>query len=339
MRLSFRRSDFMRHKKLLTLTSAALCATLLTACGGGGNSANFNANWYANTATPTVVEGTRETLTYTVTFDDESRYNTNYSAIYSKGTYIAKLTSETRNEKLLYCYETSLTIPVQYAYESETSEQFTDTVTSKVLFKNTQSGLQPVYAEKNVESHSPQASGSTKLENCYTYYHYSTVITYDEEKCGSGVCVYTDYTKDPVEPKQENFGIGDKYSYLDNDEILFAIRGMALTSTQVIQTNYVSALPLKVNVLPVKITPSDETSDQFSFKINGESVQKNIAYYPVTIALDVKNPGTTRTAWFAKTTDSAANINRNVMLRMEDPLYHQLGTLVYQLESAEFTKD
>ena len=57
------RSDSMKNKKLLTLVSAGLCTVLFASCSGG-SSTTFSANWYANTSTNTVVEGTNETLTY-----------------------------------------------------------------------------------------------------------------------------------------------------------------------------------------------------------------------------------------------------------------------------------
>lgn len=331
----------MKKKKLLTVASAALCTVLLSSCGGGSR-VGFSANWYANTTTPNVLEGTNEKLSYSVSLKNDSGYNTAYSVIYADGaTYETSLTDELRNGELVYRYETALNISLQYAIGSEVTEKFDDKVTSTVWFKSTQSGLRPVASEKRVLSHSPASMAPTSLKEniCYRVYDYNVSIEYDEN-ASSGTCTFTDYTSETPQEKSTSFSVDTSYSYIDNAALLFAIRGMSLTSSQQVLSQDVlyNGASLMIQTHAVKITPSSETSEKFGFKLDGADVQKAISYYPVSIVYSKSNPGSTQTAWYAKTTESNDNANRNVMLRLETPLSYQLGTLVYTLESAEFTK-
>ncbi len=321
----------MKNKKLLTLVSAGLCTVLFASCSGG-SSTTFSANWYANTSTNTVVEGTNETLTYSVSMKEESSSNTSYSIFYTDGSYTTTLTAETKDGELVYSYQTKLTISVQYTYESEVSEKFKDVVTSKVLFKNTKSGLQPLRSEKNVESHSPTQSSSSLL-GCYTYYKYSFVIDY-ENNCTSGKTTFTDLSKEEPVEKKRDFSIGDKYTYIDNEELLFAFRGVSLASAQQVQTYNASTK----SVQPVKLSPSSSETEEFNFVMNGKEGKKAIEYYPVSISIVDEYPGATQTAWYAKPSDkSSSNTYRNVLLRLETPIFYNLGTLVYELKTADFT--
>lgn len=321
----------MKKKKLLILTSAALSAAFLTSCSSG-SSTNFSANWYANTAINTVIEGTKETLSYSISMKEEPTSST-FAVYYTKGSYTTTLTSVKENDELVYSYQTEMTISVQFAVNGEYSDEvFTDSVTSTVLFKNTQTGLQPIRSEKYVESHSPASMAPSSLATAYNHYKYSVVTEY-KDNCTNGTSVFTDLKTEGGAQTSTDFSISDKYSYIDNEELAFAIRGISLTASQQLQVYNASTKAVQV----VKITPSEAASDLFSFTMNGtELSNRAIDYYPVSIAISAVNPGATQTAWYAKTVDTAANTYRNVLLRLETPLSYNLGTLVYELESADF---
>lgn len=321
----------MKNKKLLTLVSAGLCTVLFASCSGG-SSTTFSANWYANTSTNIVVEGTGETLTYKVGMKEDSSSNTSYSIFYTDGKYTTTLSAETNNGELVYSYQTKLTISVQYSYQSEVSDKFNDIITSKVLFKNTKSGLQPLYSEKNVESHSPNNSSSS-LSGCYTYYKYSFVVDY-EDNCTVGKTTFTDLSGEESAEKKRDFSIGDKYTYIDNEELLFALRGVSLDSSQQLQSYNTAAKAVQ----PVKITPSSSETEEFDFVMNGQTGKKAIEYYPVTISYVADFPGSAQTAWYAKPGEKTSfNTYRNVLLRLEAPVSYGCGTLVYELKTADFT--
>ena len=66
--------------------------------------------------------------------------------------------------------------------------------------------------------------------------------------------------------------------------------------------------------------------------MNGKEGKKAIEYYPVSISIVDEYPGATQTAWYAKPSDkSSSNTYRNVLLRLETPIFYNLGTLVYEL--------
>ncbi len=323
----------MKKKKLFVLTSAALSAILLSSCSTASIT-GFSSNWYANTAIPTVVEGTSETLSYAVSMKPDSSYNNVYSVLYSNGTYTTTLAAEMHEGELIYSYQIRFTISVQYTFQSETSELFTDVLTSKVRFKNAQAGLRPVYSEREVESHSPSGPTPKSIEDTYRHYHYKVVTEYPD--ASSGKSTFTNLDPDNPSEDIKEFSVSDKYSFVDADQLLFAVRGMEFTSAHEIRTFSFARSTKKEETTPVKISPSGEASDEFSFKMNGKDVKAPIAYYPVTIAYQVKLPGGAQTAWYAKTTDPTANTYRNVMLKYEKPIDYSLGTLVYTLTSADF---
>jgi enoyl reductase-like protein len=90
----------------------------------------------------------------------------------------------------------------------------------------------------------------------------------------------------------------------------------------------------------VKIKPDTATSDKFSFLVNGTALPAEtvIDYIPVTFSLNASNGGAPIYAWYAKTTDAANNLYRNVMLKMETSVPYNIGTFTYQLTSAVFAK-
>ena len=85
---------------------------------------------------------------------------------------------------------------------------------------------------------------------------------------------------------------------------------------------------------------SKEEGTEFTFKKDAEEEKKSrvINYYPVTLSIDAENPGQSQTAWIAETGNAKDNLYRNVILRLETPISYNLGTLIYELSSAEFSK-
>lgn len=128
------------------------------------------------------------------------------------------------------------------------------------------------------------------------------------------------------------FSIGDGYSYIDNEELLFALRGISYASAQQFQVYNASVR----RVQNVRVSPSSSDSDEFEFSLGGQTSARAIEYYPLSISISESNPGATQTAWYAATTSASNNVYRNVMLRLETPISYNLGSLVYELQSAEF---
>ena len=325
----------MKKNKVSAILSVALGGIILTACTSPDYKVKFSENWYLDTSY-TIRPSVQETLVYDVAFEALSNADTSSRAvIYGKGVYSTTLTSEyseTYGENV-YRYTTNLEIPVTFECKTsgEISEKFTDVVTSEVLFTSAIQGLRPIYSKKTAISHSPTSVDSpVNLAGCYTYYNYTVEVNYNDDL--SGKAVLTNHLKEDTQ-KTYNFTQSDeKYSTLDNEQLLLALRGISNLSSQ------------KFNVfnsswgksLLVNITANTSDSDEFTFKRNGEDYKATIKYTPVELQLGVENSGSTQTVWLANTTELNNNIYRNVILYMEMPVYYSLGTFQYKLTQANF---
>ena len=138
-------------------------------------------------------------------------------------------------------------------------------------------------------------------------------------------------------PLTSNFSIDTKkYTYLDNEQLLFALRGLDPSSTSAPKFLVYNAFADVVQT--IKVSFSSETGEDFEIVKNGTTVKDTIPYYSADVSIDSKNPGATQTAWLAKAIDPSVNTYRNVVLRLEAPLSYNLGTLVYKLKSANFSR-
>lgn len=88
----------MKKKKMLILTSSALCAILFSSCSTGSYT-SFNANWYENTAINTIdAKANDEKLTYDVALAKDSGLNSSYKVSYTSGTYSTVLSTEIKKK-------------------------------------------------------------------------------------------------------------------------------------------------------------------------------------------------------------------------------------------------
>ena len=325
----------MNKKKLLSIGSIALGAVLLASCANTNYKVKFSENWYLDTTYDIRADAT-ETLVYEVGFAAGANADTQYRALnYGKGTYTTTLKSEYSESEgaYIYRYTTKLEIPVSFECKTtgEISETMTDTVTSEVLFKSAMQGLKPISSTKTFVNHSPTTVDEpTALEQCYTYYHYTVDTTYDENL--NGTSVQTNHLKDDEKTTTNFESANDDYSTLDNEQLLFAIRGINSLSSQKFNVYNNS---WKVSQL-VALTASSASSDEFTFKKGETETKATISYTPVTLKLDVGNSGAEQTVWVSSTTELNNNVYRNVILYMEMPLFYTYGTFEYKLVQANF---
>lgn len=329
----------MKTKRAFSLFSLAIVTSFALVGCGSESSTNFSSGWYKNTAIGTAELSTNETLVYSVALKDGSNTNDTYAADYSNGKYTTTLTAENRDGEHVYRLESKLTIDVQYSFKNKPDETvYHDEVTSTVLFRNSGSALQPISSEKTVKSASPYTLTPSSLAQCMAEYHYSVTTEYNGKK---GVCTYQDLTENTdgslPSPVKKSFTAGGDYSYVDNEQLLFAIRCMGLGSSDKLRTFNASTQTVQT----INVSPSKKATDEFTFTMNKETEKKvrPIEYYPTDISISSSTPGATQTAWFAKTTDVNNNLYRNVMLKLETPLSFGLGTLVYTLTEADFDQN
>lgn len=313
--------------------------TLLSACSGG-TPLSFTANWYRNTALGGSVNDTLEELTYEVSFTPAEN-DSSFSVEYDTGSYTTRLINANialsdGSTKEGYIYTTELTISGRYRLGSEVSEDFSDRVSSSVSFLPVTDGLKPVKSEKEVLSTSPIVSLPETLEGAIETYHYTYDVSYDAALT-TATAVYTDLNAETPAPETREYAIGGTTTYLDNEQILFALRGLSLSSVATFRTvNSVMGIVTEVST-GTSTTGPTSLKESVDFTMDGTAVKTEIDAVQVPIIYQSTPSGQQQDLVYAATTDTNNNTYRNVLLRMEVPVLQSLGTLVYRLKEATFT--
>ena len=285
--------------------------------------------WYRNAVTPSDQDQeTVETLTYEVSFTRGDSW-TNYEVNYTNGVYTTTLSvdNETYNRSV-YKYETALSIDVAYTFGTVETEKFHDTITSCVYFEKEGNGLAPIYSEKTFSNHS-LVNGDMTLEDVQTLNY---TVTVDYQTMVSTVTNHDDANYN----SQKTFEVEDrdKYSLLDNETLLFALRGVNPSSA--VSHKLLVYAPFSEEVQTITANFSTPQEKQFSFTENGTAIpSKKLTYNTVTLGINSSTPGQTQTLLIAHTKDVQANEMRNVILSYEVPIAYNLGTLVYTLTNIE----
>ncbi len=329
----------MKKRMLTSIVAGALGLSLLSSCTGLNNKIVFKDAWNYNTNSGYM--HIDETLTYNVTYQKSTAsFQESFTVSYANGTYTTHLVSVKHGDKDAYQYTTNLEIDVTYTYQGQ-SATFTDSVTTDALFLSTSHSLRPISSTKTIYSHSPNGSVATSLESCYSFANYTIETTYAANGA-SGTSVLTDHEPKAdgtfYQPATNPFEIDtEEYNYLDNEQLLLALRALPESTTSATVQAYAPFAKAMQTLSISQSTASTDTNKTFKFSVNGaEATDKTIAYRELSIMINDVNPGATQTVKIAKTTDSAKNTYRNVILELETPLAYSLGSLVYKLTSTEY---
>lgn len=320
----------MKMKKLLPVLACGLAFTTLAACSSGSQTVEFGRYWQTD---PRTSQNVYERLEYSVDFQDtaQSSGGIGYKLSYSNGTYVTTLERGNLNGKTVYSYSTQLNIKVTYEFDGQAPITNDEVVTSTCVFEDLT--LQPVYSTKSILCYSPPNSAVDDVESLRVEYSYET--SYDKTT-GKATGVKVDGSfrgQAPIETAYEYDFTSGKYSVLDNEQLLFALRAIS-DSTDSATFRVINPF---TGIQSIGVEFDDEETKTFSYLHNGETVtDKEITYRPVTMAINSTNSGATQTAWIAKPADRFNNPNRNLMLQLETPLAYNLGTLVYQLKSVTY---
>ncbi len=330
----------MKMRKFLPAIALTLGFAVLTAgCAAGNKTVAFSPLWQQSNLTGS--DPIDETLTYKVNFEKGAGLaNINYSFAYENGTYTTQLVSKTEGAATVYEYRTKFSIDVTYTFNGVDSEPFTDSVETYAKFYGDGNLLKPIESSKTTVSHSPRSGREhASLTTCYSEFNQKVETKYNAD--GSGTCTVTDNTLKENNKSTANFTKDEKYTCIDNETLLLAVRaiGASTTSATVEVYNQVVNAMQKINISFVVPREDQETGDrEFSYKemVDGEwkEVKKAISYREVNLSLKDKNPGTTQKAWIAQS-NPIANTYRNVLLRVEMPLAYDFGTLIYSLDSVD----
>lgn len=314
----------MNMKKCISLCALALSMSFLSGCASNSQKTPFSNYWNENAL---VFEEIHETLVYDVTFEKGSTYG--YELAYENGTYKTELISDTdENGRNIYVYKTELSIDAVYTFQGE-SKTLTDCITTEVKFLSADNGLTPLSSQKSIISSSPIGSAPSTLEGCYRAYAYEISTVYTENGGTSTLVADGQSTTQSFEID------ANSYSYLDNEQLLLALRAMRASTASAQVLTY---SPFTDSVQTVAVSFAVAESKDFSLHKNGsaEKITEAFTYRPAQIRLNENNSGATQTAWIAVASDTSANKQRNVMLRLETPLAYGLGTLVYNLSSISY---
>lgn len=337
--------SIVMKKRYFACLALALPALAFAGCTSGASRLAISANWYAAADTTSEISNTYEELVYTVSF--ESTGTDAYSVEYDEGTYTATL----RNENITigatvragYHLTTELTITGRYSVNGETGEDFTDVVISDVWFLDVTTELQPVRSVKKVLSHSPSHTNSypDSIEDASTTYEYTYTSEYNEDCTEASVALT--YTQPEGMPDVERtVSLSGNGTYLDNETILFAMRGINTASALSFRT----VNPVTQQQTGIAMSAAPEIAERTqTFAINayengtvteGASVEHTLDAYTFTLGYSGSNAGQSQTLTYAARTDGVTNTYRNVLLEMSVPIINSLGTLTYRLTSATF---
>lgn len=325
----------MKSKKLIPALALSVCLTALCGCTNTDQKLSFYGYWHTNSIA--VDTNIHETLVYDVTEKLSANISNliGYELSYSDGTYTTELKNENRDGKSLYVYKTELSIKVTYTLNGE-SKSFDDSVLTETTFLSENNGLHPLSSQKTVISASPlMGTEQNSLTDCYASYHYGVTTTYNEDGTAGSCSLTYNLSDENSQPSVYDFEIEDKYTYIDNEQLLFALRGLPSSKTSAKLYTY---SPYVDRVQTLNVSFSTNASDDFSFYKNGseEKETNTISYRPVTIKLDEKFAGEEQTAYYAALTDPSNNTYRNVMLYYKTPLVYSLGALEYKLRSVNY---
>lgn len=306
---------------------------LISGCAGY-TPLNFNANWHANTADRSV-GNTQETLTYEVTFTPPQEEN-GFSVSYETGTYTTalrndNLTLESGKTEEGYVYTTKLEISGHYTLNGTDSETFHDYVTTEVQFLPATSGLRPVKSVKESSVTAPLSGSPASMEYAYKLYRSRYEVTYNDE-LSSATAVYTDLNASTPKPEETTYSLPSNCTYLDNEQFLFALRGLTLNTSFAFATIHA----IDGRVAMVNGSSLATGTEQVEFTMNGEAVSEEIATTRLNVYYSGKNSGPMQTLIYAQTTSTNNNRFRNVLVKMNVSVMQGLGTLTYRLSEAEF---
>ncbi len=308
---------------------------LLSACGGA-IPLSFEANWYRDT-TVSGVENTYEQLEYAVSFTQPESPAGPLTADYN-GTFVTTLRQETITlgvgQQGGYVFETELNVEAEFKLGDKSSGVLTDYAKTHVEFLSVRDRLRPVKSHTEVKCNAPLANPSS-IEDAYYEYDYSYDIQYDDGLTVAKV-TYTD-KKNAENSSEKEYELPDSGTYLDNEELLIALRGL----TPSVNLSFSTLNTVMGSVQSVALRDVTETQVPVDFTAGDTQVKSDsFDAYSFSIGFSSSNAaiGQSKTVVVAKKTENAsANLYHNVIVSMSVPVLQSLGTMEYTLKKATFT--
>lgn len=316
-------------KKLFASLSLILVAALaLTGCSGG-ESLVLETVWGKNF---------EETLNYDITFKaPETQSSTGASFTFNSGSYTATLKSVKEENNTTYELTTTTKVSGVYNFQGEMTP-FDDKITTLVRFKGiTQYSLFPTYSEKTVLS-----TGIVEQKSKYLLKKYDifTQTEYDVDKKTAKVSLYSKNPQTsnydlPVEQLDtvRNFKKLGKTSYFDNEMLLYAIRAMELKEGFTASFRTIDVMSQNLTEMGVSV-PQKDALVGLDFNINSQDTTVNVL--KVSIGISATMSGAGFLGYYAQSNDDTLGARR-LMYMLESPMPYGLGTLVYKLNTINYS--
>lgn len=324
--------------KKLRFAGAALLALVLLAGCSTATPLAFKANWALDATLGDNLTNVEETLFYTVSYEKETVDG--FSLDYTDGTFKTTLRTDLIESvnRVGYIFETELSVKVRFELNGEHTDYFMNTRTSHVEFLPAGNRLCPVFSYCEVHDYTPNAAPDV-IANSYSEYRfrYETTYTAENDSAVSATVAYTDLLAETPETTTRDYDLKGDSSYLDNEQILFALRGVDFPSVPAFRSiNTAMGVVQDVSLRQA----ASEIEESAEFTRDGEEVSENIPAYEISLGYGGSKSGMPSKLVYAKKADDARrNLNRNVLLRLEMPVMRGLGTLRYRLREAHFIQN
>lgn len=320
----------MKAKRLAPL--ALLLPLMLLAACGGNTDLDLQANWYSDPVHANI-QSDKEELSYEVTYTPPASKDPLASFEYETGTY--KTTLQERSSLASYAawakgtgytYHAELKIAGSYTYGGKT-ESFEDTVTSDVVFMNVDNLLRPVRSDKRYNV-------TTYYAGAVVNYNYAYTATYNEKLSETEIAV-RDLRENVSEENSLNASKKIKLkgsgTFLDNEEIFLALRGLDLTVSSTFRT----VNPVTRERMNVATSSSKETKYVGSFTVDGAPTGEiDVKAVSFSIGYTASKSGMAQSLVYAL--PSSDHDFRNVLLEMTTVAPDGAGSFTYKLKEMNF---
>lgn len=361
-------------KKPVKMFALALCAAgalSLSACSGCGGTPDYKTtispNWMIRAGSADELDsssplfGHEERAVYALSHTGGT--NSLFSFSSEGGEYVVTLTADTfdrgaqevpesvRAEGVtenVYKYSTQLTQPVTYTVGGE-SYSYTNRVTTVSMFLSAGNNLRPVYSSQTIDCISPANLQPSSIENAYVEMKAEYRTYYNRD---GSAAVTISATQDGAS-EQKSAGTGTEYSLFDSSALTVALRGMTQSGTHAFDVyipvnggaaryqaawGSAAAIDRGDDARAALVAALDKASEA-GYLLNGTDDEGATSYSwtPVTVSLVSSMTGPSTTYYIASVNNTDMNAGRAALMRMEETLPFNLGTVTYDLTSLTYT--
>ena len=353
--------------KIVALCLCAASAFALSACSGCNSTTSYKAttspNWLIRTSSADELDASSPLLTYaeqsTYSITHSGAANGTYSFEYGEGVYTTKLYAQFFNwstdtigeyaeddlREYVYVYETTLTLPVTVVVGDERSEQFVNEISTVSYFASAANNLRPVYSKQDIKSVTPNVLQASSLSGSYVEMDciYETHYSQDGRNATTSVTY-----RSGGEGSTSTASTASEYTVIDSSALAIALRSLTQSGTPTFdvyvgvngssaryQAAWGSAYTLDREdaSLTSVISALDDASDDGYLLTGLTDGVRQYSVKPVVVSLVSSMAGPSTTYHVASVTNTDMNAGRAVIVRMEETVPFNLGTLTYDLQS------